>query len=445
MRVLYYVLLFLVSASEFVICYYLLFHTALGEERLSVFDKGIVLGSVILPSVLLTMNRSITFFSDSAFFVAMVIFCAAVCWLSRNKIIFLCAYIWLYYTMVALLDLCLAFAGMAIVRNSFYELIYWQTTSLWQIAVYAVSRAVILGIVYYIIKKKWRGDEGYTSCFILINAALFLVLKRYQIRMDEMALGESEMNGADNVLSLFTIVLVIALIMVLFLKNQIMQEEKRYLELHDQMTEQSYRLLLQNDEMNHRLVHDVKHHLLLLRKMARENDIERIGRYLDEIEKEYSETENLVWTGNRFLDFILNQKKQRAEDKGIRVVINSEIIPEWNLTENEISILFGNLLDNAVEACEKMNSLDRWIEVSIKKRASILIIAIGNSIEKSPVMHHNRIISDKRNPQLHGYGLKSISRIVEQQEGCINWRVQKHEFYIDITFFNSDKRKEGEA
>ncbi len=445
MRELYYVLLFLVSASEFVICYYLLFHTALGEERLSVFDKGIALGSVILPSVLLTMNRSITFFSDSAFFVAMVIFCGAVCWLSRNKIIFLCAYIWLYYTMVALLDLCLAFAGMAIVRNSFYELIYWQTTSLWQIAVYAVSRAVILGIVYYIIKKKWRVDEGYTSCFILINAALFLVLKRYQIRMDEMALGESEMNGADNVLSLFTIVLVIALIMVLFLKNQIMQEEKRYLELHDQMTEQSYRLLLQNDEMNHRLVHDVKHHLLLLRKMARENDIERIGRYLDEIEKEYSETENLVWTGNRFLDFILNQKKQRAEDKGIRVVINSEIIPEWNLTENEISILFGNLLDNAVEACEKMNSLDRWIEVSIKKRASILIIAIGNSIEKSPVMHHNRIISDKRNPQLHGYGLKSISRIVEQQEGCINWRVQKHEFYIDITFFNSDKRKEGEA
>lgn len=445
MRELYYVLLFLASASEFVICYYLLFHTALDKEGLSVFDKGIALLSIVLPSALLTFNRSITFFSDSAFFAAMLIFCAAVCWLSRKSISFICSYICLYYTVTALLDICFAFLCMVILKNSFFELIYVQTISLWQIAVYAASRIVILGVVSYVIKSRWRINEGYTFCFLLIDAALFLVLKRYQIRMDEMALGESEMNGADSLLSLLIIVLVIALVMVLFLKNRIMQEEKRYLELHDQMTEQSYRLLLQNAEMNHRLVHDVKHHLLLLRKMAKENDIERIGRYLDEIEKEYSETENLVWTGNRFLDFILNQKRQRAKDKGIRVVINSEIIPEWNLTENEISILFGNLLDNAVEACEKMNSPDRWIEVSIKKRASILIIAIGNSIEKAPAVMHNRIISDKQNPQLHGYGLKSIRRIVEQQEGCMNWRVQKHEFYIDITFFNSDKRKEGEA
>lgn len=241
------------------------------------------------------------------------------------------------------------------------------------------------------------------------------------------------------------VMVVVALIIILFLKNQIMQKEKNFLELHDQMTEQSYQMLRRNIEANHQLVHDMKHHLLFLRKLAEEGDIRRVSFYLDEIEKEYIEVKEATWTGNRFLDFILNQKKQKAENEGITFIISSEIIPEWNLTENEMSVMFGNLLDNAIEACEKINHSNKWIRISFMKRACIIVIQIGNSIGAYPTIRQDRIISDKQNPQLHGYGLISVRRIVEEQEGCMDWRVSEHEFYIDITFFNSDRRKEGKA
>lgn len=445
MRPLYYILLYFVSASEFVICYYLLFHTILDKESLNKYNKAAVIMSIVLPSVLLTVNRGVTFFSDIIFIFITALFCLAVCAIMRRDFILLCSYIWLYHTLIALCDICFAFFSMAFLKMKFLNLIYCQVTSLWQIIIYIAARGVVFILVRWIIKSEWKIGKEYIFTFILIDVLLFWILKKYQLYMDEMALGEIYMDGTNGGFSLLAVMVVIALIIILFLKNQVMQKENKFLELHDQMTEQSYQMLRCNIEANHQLVHDMKHHLLFLRKLAEEGDIRRVSLYLDEIEKEYIEVKEAIWTGNRFLDFILNQKRQKAENEGITFIISSEIIPEWNLTENEMSVMFGNLLDNAIEACEKINHSDKWIKISFMKRASIIVIQIGNSIGSYPTIRQDRIISDKQNPHLHGYGLKSVRRIVEGQEGCMNWRVSEHEFYIDITFFNSDRRKEGKA
>jgi signal transduction histidine kinase len=444
MQQLYYILLFCVSASECVIGYYLLFHTILEWGSLTLLDKSAVLMGVVLPSLLLTINRRLTFFSDLIFLLVVIFFGLIVYLIKKNDFWFVFSYIWLYYTLVALMDMCVAFLSMMIFEQHFAELVYLHASSLWQIILYIISRLVTLAVVLCIVKSRWKIDGEFTLNFFAASVILFFILKRYQIRMSKMVLGESDLDGVNNGFSLLVIVLVIAEIMILNLKNQIVYKEKTFLEQNEQMIKQNYKLQQQNDEINHQLVHDIKHHLLLLRKLADEQDVSRIKMYLDEIEKEYTETENRVWTSNRFLDFILNQKKQKAEDKEIRMTIDSEVIPVWNLTENEMSVVFGNLLDNAIEACEKIRSVDKWIKVYIKKRSGIIIIGIGNSIEQQPVILQNKFISDKVNIQRHGYGVKSARRIVERQDGCMEWRVLKHEFYINISFFDSDRWKEGE-
>lgn len=444
MQQLYYILLFCVSASEFVIGYYLLFHTILDWGSLTLFDKSAVLMGVVLPSLLLTINRGLTFFSDLIFLFVVVIDCLLVYFIKKKEFWFIASYVWLFFSVVALTDICIAFLSMAIFEKNFIELIYYRSASLWQIIVYIASRAVVLISCKYFIKNGWEINEEYTGAFLMIDVILFLVLKRYQRLIVKMSLGEIYMDGLNGGFSLLTAVVVVMLFMVLVMKNQIMQKEKRFLELHVQMTEQSYLIQHQNLEVNHQLVHDMKHHLLFLRKLVEEKDIEQIEDYLDEIEKEYVETDEVTWTGNRFLDFILNQKKKKAEDNGIQMSIKAEIVPKWNLTENEMSVMFGNLLDNAIEACEKVNKGNKWICLSVKKRAGIILIEIGNSCGIFPDVQQDRIISSKQNRQLHGYGLKSVKRIVERQKGCIEWRVLQHEFYINISFFDSDRWKEGE-
>ena len=123
------------------------------------------------------------------------------------------------------------------------------------------------------------------------------------------------------------LILVSFAVIWLVVKNRMMQKENDFLALHDQMTEQNYRLLRESAELNRHLVHDVKHHLLMLREYVKEGNLAGIAAYLDEIEDEYMYAPRKVWTGNGFLDFILSQKKSRAESKGIVFDIDSEIIP----------------------------------------------------------------------------------------------------------------------
>lgn len=224
----------------------------------------------------------------------------------------------------------------------------------------------------------------------------------------------------------------------LVVKNRMMQKENDFLALHDQMTEQNYRLLRESAELNRHLVHDVKHHLLMLREYVKEGNLSGIEMYLDEIEDEYMYVPRKVWTGNGFLDFILSQKKSRAESKGIVFDIDSEIIPVWGLTDSEISVVFGNLLDNAIEASEKVPGEDKGIHVFIKKRGAVAAVKIRNSIAKAPDRINGKLVSGKGQPGIHGYGLKSVKRVIVKRGGYFDCHADKDEFWVNISVFDTD-------
>lgn len=225
---------------------------------------------------------------------------------------------------------------------------------------------------------------------------------------------------------------------LLVVKNRMIRRENDFLALHDQMTEQNYRLLRQSAELNRHLVHDIKHHLLILREYVKEGSLDSIERYLDEIENEYRDVPRKVWTGNGFLDFILNQKKSRAESKGIIFDIDSEIIPAWGFSDSEISVVFGNLLDNAIEACERIEDRERRIQVRMKKRGDITAVRICNSMAEPPVWMNGKAVSRKQEPGLHGYGLKSVKRVIEKRGGCFDCCADEKEFRVDISVFGTD-------
>ena len=232
---------------------------------------------------------------------------------------------------------------------------------------------------------------------------------------------------------------VLAVVILLIVKMRMIQRENDFLTLHDQMTEQNYRLLRQSAELNRHLVHDVKHHLLILKEYVKEGNLHGLETYLDEIENEYMYVPRKVWTGNGFLDFILNQKKSRAESRRIKFDIDSEVIPVWGFTDSEISVVFGNLLDNAIEACEKVVGRDKCIHVFMKKRGDIVVVKIRNSIAEVPVRMKGKLISSKAQPGLHGYGLKSVKRVIFKRGGYFDCHADENGFWVNISVFDTDR------
>lgn len=108
-----------------------------------------------------------------------------------------------------------------------------------------------------------------------------------------------------------------------------------------------------------------------------------------------------------------------------------------NLSENQIKdtdivTILSNLIDNAIETCEKCNG-QKMIKVKIKLNdAKDTIISVKNSVPKGYKFDKNHIVTNKINKRIHGYGIKNIINIVEKNEGHYNIECSDNEFCFSI-------------
>ena len=125
------------------------------------------------------------------------------------------------------------------------------------------------------------------------------------------------------------------------------------------------------------LLHDFKNHLLIL-KSEIQND-QKID-YIDTIEKSFSFYENRYDTENIYLNIILNEKVLLAQEKNILFDIQMTYTSFQNFTPEDICSLFGNAIDNAIEACEKIPIENRrFIKIRICRKGNFILIVFSNS------------------------------------------------------------------
>lgn len=191
----------------------------------------------------------------------------------------------------------------------------------------------------------------------------------------------------------------------------------------------------ENLEKSRKLVHDMKNHFIVLKDYEMAGDLEKLGQYLNEISDDLWMEKTRSWTGNRILDVVLNHKKMVAEQKGITFEIEAIPLNEKFLTDSECCSLFGNLLDNAIEACAQIEDRDAWITVSIRKQKELLFIEVANTANQAPEEKHGKFATTKEDKELHGIGGQNVQQIVEKYDGDIVYRFQKGIFRASVTFY----------
>ena len=203
----------------------------------------------------------------------------------------------------------------------------------------------------------------------------------------------------------------------------------------EEMSKNHVKDLEQMIEKNRILTHDMKNHLIVLQEYGKKEKWDLLMSYLNEISDDLYWVTKATWTQVEILDMLLNQKKMKAESKGIAFHIKASTIGEVSITDTEICSLFGNLLDNAIEACEKIQYKKRWIEIRIMRKSKMLYITIANSIEEFPLVQEGKLITGKKEKQRHGYGLKSVQHVVRKYRGDFEYQICEKEFIVTIKFW----------
>ena len=162
-----------------------------------------------------------------------------------------------------------------------------------------------------------------------------------------------------------------------------------------------------------RFKHDYTNHMLCLKAMISSNQNSEALKYIEKINSEISLSAKAFNTGHKIADAILNEKHRIHSDMHIKF---EGCIPDF-IDNVDLCIVLGNAIDNAVEACEKLNGVDKIIDMTVNYVQSHFILIIKNPVAKDYIINGNFPGTTKEDSIKHGFGLSNIKRIVDKYDG----------------------------
>ena len=151
--------------------------------------------------------------------------------------------------------------------------------------------------------------------------------------------------------------------------------------------------------------HDFKNYVIGLGAYIDQNNVPGASEYLDSMKEKFAPGNTIVETGNPALDAMLSTKKAVADSKNIDFNTRIQIPENLNINSADLCVIFGNALDNAIEACERTKRADAVIDVDIAYNANVLYCKIINT---SPLPEENKRKTSKTDKFNHGFGLENI-------------------------------------
>lgn len=193
--------------------------------------------------------------------------------------------------------------------------------------------------------------------------------------------------------------------------------KKTYLKLTEYQSEQSLRHLGEVKGIYQEMrgyKHDFHHHLQALKGELEAGEIERALRYIEQLDQRLMTVDTLLKTGNISLDAILSAKISQAKAEDIAITVKAAVPDHLLLSDLELSIVVGNLLDNAIEACRAVSG-ERFIRVYMAMKGNMLYFSMLNSAGEKQPKAASLFASRKKG--FHGFGLRRAEAILQERGG----------------------------
>lgn len=181
-------------------------------------------------------------------------------------------------------------------------------------------------------------------------------------------------------------------------------------------------------------VHEFKNQLGCLNGLMESGNYEEMERYLGKLTDNWTGEMDYIHTNHAIVNSILNQKYKYAKSMGIPILFAVNDLGELPIGEEDIVILLANLLDNAIEACQKVVERDKMIKFRFLKEVNKITISIRNPVQGAVKITAGRLETTKKNPEEHGIGMANIQRVVEKYGGENIWSCRDGYFTQSIIF-----------
>lgn len=298
---------------------------------------------------------------------------------------------------------------------------------------------VIMELVFWMITlivQKFQNVKGNTSVSKAFLIAI-IVIPVSSVYLEYMIFQQKNVDGNMASFSLLCVLSTNFILIYLYdslaklfrerTKTAIIEREKEY--YHEQAE-----VLKRQQEESKQFRHDFKNRMVVIEGMINDHQYDRVLEYTRQIAKKMTQTNVYSSSGNLAIDSVINYKLSRAIEQGINVSADV-VLPECVfMDEDDIVVILGNLLDNAIEASQILDD-NMYISIDVKYDIGTLFIHVENRYDSIINRDGQRFFTRKKDADLHGIGLQSVKTIIEKYNGEMEIEHDNGIFIVDILLY----------
>lgn len=200
-------------------------------------------------------------------------------------------------------------------------------------------------------------------------------------------------------------------------------------------TQENYRLLEANERRLRMMKHDMRNQLTVIAAEVKQNQTEALSRHLDSLYQSVMDMPSVVYTGDVVLDSILNIEGKKARQHGIAYHVKTVTMGRLEIEMVDLCAIFSNILDNAIEAAQKAERKEIFID--LKMRENQIAVIAKNTYFMPADQTVNPMRTTKKDKVNHGLGFKSVVAAVHKYNGHINYQNKDGWFIVNLLIDNT--------
>jgi hypothetical protein len=390
-----------------------------------------VISRMIPPVVYVIAVVIITFFMDiGAYRIFILLALMVVLVLLCYKVSFHCALIIMELSYLMMIPLSES-VGILIMNLIYQGDIVTQVNGIsvtkWQVYIIIILiRLLIMAIIYRFLKNFQYEIQSKDAAVLSISFLLVLCIS-FASTYSYLNLGMYDTFILDLSTSVFGVFFIVQFLYsrnVSYLREQEQRDKLQIAQLQQQYA--YYQDKLKDEERIRSIYHDMKNHLLVFEGSQ---GTEATRQMAKEIRSQIADYENYIHTGNNFLDILIKDKAEKAREKHIDFSASIDFGGIDFIEPLDVSTLFGNGIDNAIEASEKLSEEQRVILVKAGKVQNFVSILVENNCSDEA---HTDGHTTKEDKLLHGFGISNMQKAAEKYNGTCTTAQANGKFTLKI-------------
>ncbi len=224
-----------------------------------------------------------------------------------------------------------------------------------------------------------------------------------------------------------------------FFESYLKQMKLAFMETVAEREAENYRSLRLSYVEMQKLKHDFQNELAVLKDMIANRRYESADEHISEVSDFINKSAAICYTGNEAVDSLINIKIKQAEAYNIKIATKVHLFTDMDYNSMELCRIIGNALDNAIEACCKVDVQDRFIYISFKEVNDNVLLEISNSSYSADT---EWLVSTKSDKGIHGYGIQSINSSSERIGGNVDFKYENGNFTMRLLYNLEKIRKQ---